>query len=851
MVDFWFDQASKTLVYPGVAPPHVAPFLDGLKQAPQFWAVPHNLRNAIILRHFNFPVAPIMDDYDFPIEPGRKPLPHQKVYANFSVMHPKSFNLGDPGCVDAETEYLSPTGWQRIDRYTGGAVAQYHADGHVDFVKPKEYVVAACNEMLHFTTSRGVDQMLSPEHRVVYLSKNGTLLKTTAQHVADKHAAQAQGWRGHFINAFTGGQKGIELSNAELRLMVAVIADAHFPYPTSNTCIISVKKPRKIERLQQLLEACGVGFKKRELEWETKKGYTRFTFKAPRHDKTFTAFYWGASNAQLCVVADEFRHWDGSAAIGARGCTFASTEKASADFVQYALVATGRTARVSRCRSNKLAPGIWTVTSRTKHVPLGLGPKSPVRTVVPSDGKKYCFEVPTNMLVLRRNGQVFVTGNTMKTLSTLWAADYLMRQFPKGTMRFLIVAPLTILDTVWAAAIFRNLAGRRTFKILIGDEAKRIKLLQQDADFYIVNPDGLKVGARARPKRELRGFSQALADRKDIRGIIIDEASGFKDHTTFRWWCFHKEFGDRPFLWQLTGTPTPNRPTDAYGLAKLVNNCFGKSFQGFQLESMIKVSLYKWVPQKDGYDKARRLLVPSVRFALEDVWDAPEMTVQRRKVELTDAQKTEMKRLKDELQIMTKAGPIDAANEAAARTKFIQISLGAVYDSQHNVHVVDASPRYKEIEDIVEGTQRKVLIFVSITSVIHAMLKHLVAAWKKEGLPYRCGFINGEVQASKRPALIRDFEADPNFRVMFADPQATAHGINAFVVADTVIWAAPTDKAELYIQGNARVRRPGQKYPTTCFQIVSNKLEEEIFDRLETNTGMQGLMLDAIRDGKF
>lgn len=539
MSDFWFDPATNTLLYPGAAPAHIAPHLTGMKQAEQFFAVPHCLQNAIVLRYYNYPVAPIMSDqnYDWPIEPGKTPLPHQKVYANFSLMHPKMFNLGDPG--------------------------------------------------------------------------------------------------------------------------------------------------------------------------------------------------------------------------------------------------------------------------------------------------------------------------TMKTLSTLWAADYLMQQFPKGTTKALIVAPLTILDTVWAAGIFRNLGGRRTFKILIGDEAKRIKGLEADVDFFIVNPDGVKVGAKARPKRELRGFSAALAERKDIRLVIIDEASGYKDHTTFRWWCFQKAFGDRPFLWQLTGTPTPNRPTDAYGLAKLVNNCFGKSFQSFQLESMIKISLYKWVPQKDGYDKARRLLVPSVRYALDDIWAGPEMTIQRRKVDLTDEQKKLMMQLKNELQIQTKAGPIDAANEAAARQKFIQISLGAVYDAQHKAHIVDASPRYNEIEDIVESTQRKVLVFVTITSVIHELIKHFTKSWKKQGSAFRCGFINGEVAPSKRPALIRDFEADPNFKVMFADPQATAHGINEFVVADTVIWAAPTDKAELFIQGNRRVRRPGQKYPTTCYEIVSNKLEEEIFDRLANNTGMMGLMLDAIREGKF
>ena len=125
---------------------------------------------------------------------------------------------------------------------------------------------------------------------------------------------------------------------------------------------------------------------------------------------------------------------------------------------------------------------------------------------------------------------------TMKTLSTLWAMDFLMQQFEPGTCRALVIAPLSILETVWAAAIFRNFPGRRTYKVLIGDAEKRMKLLAEPADVYIVNHDGLKIGAhiKKRPKPgerriTLDGFSAALAARKDIQMVIVDEASAFKD----------------------------------------------------------------------------------------------------------------------------------------------------------------------------------------------------------------------------------------------------------------------------------------------------------------------------------
>lgn len=478
---------------------------------------------------------------------------------------------------------------------------------------------------------------------------------------------------------------------------------------------------------------------------------------------------------------------------------------------------------------------------------------------------------------------------SMKTISTLWAMDFIMQQHensrkpctycnnrnpcencmnsglddPTDRFRALIVAPLTLLDTVWASAIFRNFLSRRTYAVLTGDGDKRIKQLDKDVDCYIVNPDGLKVGAHVRrkvdPRRphqkriELDGFSKALAERSDIQMVIIDEASGFKDHTTARHACATMIFGKKRWLWQLTGSPTPNRPTDAYGMAKLSNDAYGKSFKRFQMETMIKVTAFKWIPQKDGYAQAKRLLSPAVRFALSDIWEGPPMTTQRRKVELTVEQKEHMKKLKVELQMIVKGGQaITAMNESAARQKLIQLSLGAVYDGNHFVHLVDATPRYRELEEIIESTERKVVVFVPITSVVHLVVKYLRQVWKKQHLPWTCDFINGEVgKQGERQKIIQAFATDPDFKVIVVDPGVTAHGINEFVVADTVIWFGATDKAELWIQGNARVRRPGQKYPSTCFQLVSNKLEAEIFDRLESNTSMQGLMLDAIRRGDF
>ena len=434
---------------------------------------------------------------------------------------------------------------------------------------------------------------------------------------------------------------------------------------------------------------------------------------------------------------------------------------------------------------------------------------------------------------------------TMKTLSSLWAADFLMRMYPPGACRCLVVGTLLTLETTWAKEIFSNFLDARSFEILHGSAEKRLALLEKPRDFYIVNHDGVGVGAHTRKKFELDGFSKALAERDDIKIVIVDEASAYKDAQTKRHRIARLAIAKRPYLWPLTGSPTPTAPTDAYGIAKIVNNAFGKSFSTFQSETMFKVTQFRWVPQRDGYDKAAKILSPAIRIPIDAVWDGPKLTTEQRLVALTPQQLKLMKDLKNDLQVTLKAGqPISAVNEASARQKFLQISLGAVYDSDHKVHLVDAGPRYAEVEQVISETTRKIVIFAGLTSVVDLLYKRLHRQFEAE-------IINGNVPQKARANIIRSFAEPGGLRIVICDPQATAHGINEFVAADTAVWFGTTEKAELYDQGNKRLRRPGQKYPTRAVQLVSNPLEKEIFRRLENNLGLQGSLLSLIQGGQI
>src|SRR4051812_24979672 len=99
---FYFDRASNVILYPGVPIPALkAAGLTCHEFGDKAFAVPRTLKDLRVLSYYNYAVPPIMDEesYDWPIEPGKKPLAHQKIYANFSLLHPRMFNLGDAGSM--------------------------------------------------------------------------------------------------------------------------------------------------------------------------------------------------------------------------------------------------------------------------------------------------------------------------------------------------------------------------------------------------------------------------------------------------------------------------------------------------------------------------------------------------------------------------------------------------------------------------------------------------------------------------------------------------------------------------------------------------------------------------------
>lgn len=773
------------------------------------------------------------------------PMAHQRTTASFLTLNQKAFCFNEAGCVDSETEYLSPTGWIKLSEYSGGKVAQYDpATGGAEFVEPSAYVKLPCEDMLRVKTKYGLDQLLSPEHRVLLVDGKKRARKTETVSAEVLAARQHMYFSG--VRAKLGGTKGgtdtISLSgaaipttflhtpdgsmpytDAQLRVLVAVIADGHFGSGTKH-CSVRLKKERKKVRLRALLSAAEIAFVERACLPE---GFSRFTFVAPERWKEFGEAFWSASVGQREVIAGEVLHWDGCTTRGAR---FSSSSKASADYVQYVFASllhkdNGGTARVtSRKRRGSVE---YTVQIRRGTDRLYVLGKAPTITVEPStDGFKYCFMVPSTYLLFRRNGCIFASGNTGKTASAIWAADFLMKQ---GIVkRALVVCPISIMDSAWRADLF-SFAMHRTVGIAYGDAKKRRKIIAGQPDFLIINYDGVEI-----VKEDIAAAGYDL--------IIVDEASHYKNAQSKRWKVLNSLVKPDTWLWMMTGTPAAQGPEDAFGLAKLVNPAgVPKFFGAWKDRVMLKVSQFRWIPKENSEFTVHRALQPAIRYTKDECLDLPDMTYVKRDVALTRQQEVYYKRLKNQMAMEVAGEQITAVNAAVMMGKLLQISAGASYTESGDTVQFDIGNRYNVLKEVIAESTHKVLIFVPFKHVIDMLSEQLT----KDGVTNEV--IRGDVSAGARTDIFKRFQEQPDPRVLVIQPQSAAHGVT-LTAANTVVWWSPTSSLETYAQANARAHRKGQTNKCTVVQLQGSGVERRMYKLLDDKIDVHTKVVDLYKE---
>lgn len=310
-------------------------------------------------------------------------------------------------CLTGDHEVLTDKGWKRLDEWEGGVIACWHPNGEqASFQKAKSLRFPYEGKMIHYDSKR-IDQISTPDHKMCFRRGFGKPRDVDTVENMMRFSRPVIPFFGYI-------QSSPSKAHINLRVLVMVQADGHFT-PEGDVKFSFVKK-RKIDRCKYLLRQAKIPY--------AENVYT--VCEKPRHqikinfrdtplwlrmfkNKTFGTWLFDES---ADVFFDELVHWDGYQSAK-NSIQYSTINKQNADLVQAFAHLTGRAAQLKVKRRDDKHPNwsdayvvdIWLTPSNNHEIK-----NKPVE--IDFQGTVYCAETTSGFFFVRRNGKVWITGNS-------------------------------------------------------------------------------------------------------------------------------------------------------------------------------------------------------------------------------------------------------------------------------------------------------------------------------------------------------------------------------------------------------------------------------------------------------
>ena len=400
---------------------------------------------------------------------------------------------------------------------------------------------------------------------------------------------------------------------------------------------------------------------------------------------------------------------------------------------------------------------------------------------------------------------VFHDCGSGKTVSAL---DIIVDEKAKGNTPALVVAPIRLIEDAW-------LSDAKDFHpdldIASGyhkTRAKRLKLLMEDHEVTVINPETLK-----------NHFE--LIQQKKFKVMIKDESSDLKSNTSqnTRATLALAGFKNRakcgvsfdasytiPVRHALTATPAPNSPYEYWAQIKLVTgpgDCvFSDNFYTFRAKYFSEIDLgnrrkmHKF--RKGTFEEfCHRLAEVAHVCRKSDVLDLPPQTRRLHDIELEGAERRAYDRMKDDLVLRLKNETVLASSALVEVMKLRQLTSGFVYgeDTTHSIGMSKVKYLSELMRDNATDQQ---IIWINFRQEAE-MLKHMPNS----------ALLAGDIPMDTQMATIKDFKAG-NLQYLLANQQSVSHGLT-FVNCHRSSYFSLNYSYELMKQSMDRIHRIGQK----------------------------------------
>jgi len=446
-------------------------------------------------------------------------------------------------------------------------------------------------------------------------------------------------------------------------------------------------------------------------------------------------------------------------------------------------------------------------------------------------------------LVQHGGAALFFNPGLGKTAVTLAAFKILQREGMVNSM--LVVAPLRPMVSVWPEEI-KKWDDFNHMKVVILHGPKKHLALQEEADIYVINPEGLK------------WLAEQDWDWPEM--LVVDESTKFKHSRTQRFKIMKKLLDKFRRRFILTGTPAPNGLLDLFGQVFLVDQgaSLGMYITKFRKEYFYQTGYggYTWIPKDDTDELIRAKISPfTLRYDDDELEGLPELIETDVIVPLPPKAMQIYTRLKREFVAELRAGTVTASNAGAKSTKLRQVASGMVYiDAEEDEDGIPIKgPRESAIihdakldavQDLIEEMSgQPVMVAYEFLHERDRLLDKL-SSKDRPPIPY----LGGGVSAKRGAEIVREWNAG-ELPILLVHAQSVAHGLNLQESGNTIVFFSLTWNLEYYDQLIRRLFRQGQKSKHVfVFRLLAAKtVDVTIAETLSDKDKTQQKLLKALK----
>lgn len=400
--------------------------------------------------------------------------------------------------------------------------------------------------------------------------------------------------------------------------------------------------------------------------------------------------------------------------------------------------------------------------------------------------------------------------------------------------KMFVIAPLRVCHMVWPVEV-QQWADFEHLSVGVLHGKDKDKVLSQDHDIYVINPDGI------------RWFSTQIAKKNftfkfDKWLLVCDESTNFKNHSSQRFKSLKRllDFFDRRVI--LTGTPVPNGLSNLWSQVYILDKGtrLGHYITQFRNTFFYPAGYmgYEYNIQPGAEQRIYELVDDIVMHKSQDELSLPPRLSNEISVCLPDKAQKIYKNMKNEYVAQLSDSQYSiAVNAAVATGKLKQIANGALYNEDRSIQRIhyEKISAVRELYDSLGG--RPLMVFYEYRHDLEALMDEF------PGTPYLGGGVSAK-QTSTTIGLWNNGE----LKIMFLHPASCGHGLNLqHGGCHDICWYSIPFDLEIYDQANARVHRQGVKNSVIIHHIVSkDTIDERIMKILKSKDDVQKELLNYL-----